>query len=269
MFIIIFPSLYIILFNICRYVCGPEAAHRIFGFDIHHRSISVERLPFHLPNAKYISFKEDDNLESVCTRAKNRDSKLEAFFNLCKNDQRAKILTYQEVPEHYVWDDQGCYWRQRKLGKHFGRLNLTHHAAGEMWYLRMLLSRVKGPTCFTDLRKVNNRIYTTYEDTCRALGLLKHDNEWHEAITKNEHTAHPQQLQRLFVHIIVNCDVGDVYNLWDTHWKSFSDDILYNHRKISGNVNLTMPEEDIKFYALAGIFKFTIYEEDIHIFFIN
>ncbi|XP_074346664.1 uncharacterized protein LOC141685467 [Apium graveolens] len=31
-----------------RYVCASEASWRIFGFDIHHRSPSVERLPIHL-----------------------------------------------------------------------------------------------------------------------------------------------------------------------------------------------------------------------------
>lgn len=238
----------------CRYICGPEAAHRIFGYDIHHRSISVERLPFHLPNKKYISFKEDESLESVCNRAKFRESKLEAFFSLCQNDEYARNITYPEVPEYYVWDSQGCCWNKRKLGKQYGRLSITHHAAGEMWYLRMLLIRVKGPTCFQDLLKVNNRYYNTFEESCRALGLLKNDNEWHEALNENEHTASASQLRRLFVHIIVNCDVGDVFGLWDSHWRAMSDDILYNHRKKTGNPNLVMVEEDIKFYALAGMY---------------
>ncbi|XP_074364745.1 uncharacterized protein LOC141705756 [Apium graveolens] len=35
-----------------RYLCGAEATYRIFGLPIHHRSLSVERLPFHLPGAK-------------------------------------------------------------------------------------------------------------------------------------------------------------------------------------------------------------------------
>lgn len=253
-FLDIFIHINVNIFFLPRYVCGPEAAHRIFGFDIHHRSISVERLPFHLPDSKYISFNEDEDLESVRTRAKVRQSKLEAFFTLCQNDERARNLTYQQVPEHYVWDGQGCFWKVRKQGEHYGRLNTTHHAAGEMWYLRMLLCRVKGPTSFKDLRKVNNYTHATFEDTCRVLGLLKDDNEWHEAISENEHTALPHQLRRLFVHIIVNCDVGDVYKLWDSHWVALSDDVLYNLRKQTGNSDLTMANDDIKFYALAGMF---------------
>lgn len=148
-----------------RYICAPEAAYRIFGFDIHHRSISVERLPFHLPGAKYVSFKEGDNLESVCERANYKKSKLEAFFILCENDDRAKKLTYQQLPEYYVWDAQGTFWKERKKGTHYGRLNATHQIAGEMWYLRMLLARVQGPKNYEDLKTVGNITYPSFKDT--------------------------------------------------------------------------------------------------------
>ncbi|XP_074374518.1 uncharacterized protein LOC141714921 [Apium graveolens] len=36
-----------------RYVCASEASWRIFGFDIHHRSPSVEHLPIHFPGQKW------------------------------------------------------------------------------------------------------------------------------------------------------------------------------------------------------------------------
>ena len=39
-----------------RYICGAEYAYRTFGFDIHHRSISVKRLPFHLPGKRPCTF---------------------------------------------------------------------------------------------------------------------------------------------------------------------------------------------------------------------
>ena len=65
-------------------------AHRIFGFDIHHRSLSVERLSFHLPNEKYVTFNNNDNLENVCKRASYKDSKLEAFFKLCRDNAFAR-----------------------------------------------------------------------------------------------------------------------------------------------------------------------------------
>lgn len=65
-----------------RYICGAEAAYRIFGFEIHHRTISVERLPFHLPGDKMVVFRANDPLPRVIQREKDRRSKLEAFFIL-------------------------------------------------------------------------------------------------------------------------------------------------------------------------------------------
>lgn len=39
-----------------RYICAAEAAYRIFGFNIHYRSVSVLRLSFHLPGKKTALF---------------------------------------------------------------------------------------------------------------------------------------------------------------------------------------------------------------------
>ncbi|XP_074323579.1 uncharacterized protein LOC141660492 [Apium graveolens] len=47
-----------------RYVCASEASWRIFGFDIHHRSPSVEHLPIHLPGQKYLNFQSSADLEN-------------------------------------------------------------------------------------------------------------------------------------------------------------------------------------------------------------
>lgn len=74
----------------------------------------------------------------------------------------------------------------------------------------MLLSRVRGPTCFKDIQTVEGVTYNTFQEACGALGLLKDDNEWHEAIQENVSTAMPSQLRSLFVHIIVNCQVSDI-----------------------------------------------------------
>lgn len=65
-----------------RYVCGAEAAYRIFGFDVHHRTISVERLPVHLPNEKPITFRETDNIQWDYWTTGLRLGKFEAFFQL-------------------------------------------------------------------------------------------------------------------------------------------------------------------------------------------
>ena len=166
-------------------MCGAEAAHRMFGFDIHHRSISVERLSFHLPGEKYVTFNSNQNLANVCRQAGQKNSKLEAFFQLCQDSPNVRKYTYQDIPEHFVWDSGQCTWNVRKRGQRIGRLNSSHYSSGELWYLRMLLCRVHGPTCFKDLQTVEGITYNTFQEACGALGLLKEDNEWHEAILEN------------------------------------------------------------------------------------
>ena len=37
-------------------------------------------------------------------------------------------------------------------------------------------------TRYESLRKINNRVYPTYQATCRALELLGDDREWNEVI---------------------------------------------------------------------------------------
>lgn len=51
-----------------RYICGSEAAYRMLGFDIHHRSLFVHCLPFHLPGEKNCTFRSDEDLVDVVNR---------------------------------------------------------------------------------------------------------------------------------------------------------------------------------------------------------
>lgn len=167
-------------------------------------------------------------MKSVCERAEEKNSKLEAFFQLCQSNEDARKYTYQEIPRFYVWNSDSCTWSMRKKRTMVGRMYNSHYSAGEMWYLRMLLTRVRGPKCYEDLRTVDNVTYDTFQETCQVLGLLNDDNEWHEAFLENERTAFPSQLRQMFVHIIVNCNVADVQKLWIEHWQPMSDDIKKN-----------------------------------------
>nr|XP_017256348.1 PREDICTED: uncharacterized protein LOC108225904 [Daucus carota subsp. sativus] len=54
-----------------RYICGCEAAYRIFGFNIHCRSLSVLRLSFHLPGNKSCTFRSSEPLNMLIEKSTN------------------------------------------------------------------------------------------------------------------------------------------------------------------------------------------------------
>ena len=236
-----------------RYVCGAEAAYRIFGFPIHHRTLSVERLPFHLPGQKNCTFHAGESLERVVEREKERPSKLEAFFFLNRVDPTAHQYSYDQIPQHFVWNDTLRKWTARKRGQQIGRLSYTHHSSGEIWYLRMLLTKVRGPTSFEDIRTVNGVLLPSFRDACKEYGLLDDDKEWHDVLDQCAVGGLPPQIRQLFVHIIVNCKVTDLANLWNNHWKQMVDDILQQRRMLSENRNLQLNDLQLQFYALAGL----------------
>ena len=238
-----------------RYVCASEVAWRLFGFDIHSRWPSVDRLPVHLPDEKSVSFTDGESLQGVCDRADLRKSKLEAWFIANKEIPTARNYTYHEFPRHFTWLPRVCRWKERQRGDVVGRLSEVHATAGELLYLRMLLMRKKGAINFQDVRTVDNHVYDTFKEACAALGLLENDSQWHHAMFENSHSAMPNQLREMFVNILAYCSVTDPGALWNAHWKSMSEDILGIRRRASNNPELQLSDIDIQHYAIAGYFQ--------------
>ncbi|KAK1352360.1 hypothetical protein POM88_053299 [Heracleum sosnowskyi] len=146
-------------------------------------------------------------------------------------------------------------WTPRKRGKQIGRLLYTHHSQGELWYLRLLLTKIRGPTSWDALKRINGVQYKTFKDACRSYGLLDDDNEWHEVLSECCKSGFPSQIRQLFVHIIVNCQVTDLLHLWNLHWKHMVDDIILRQRNVSESPQTILNDKQLEFYALAEIDK--------------
>ena len=48
----------------------------------------------------------------------------------------------------------------------------VHPAAGEQYYLRMLLNIIRGATSFKNLRTIDGIFYSSFKEACITLGLL-------------------------------------------------------------------------------------------------
>ncbi|CAG8467581.1 6869_t:CDS:2 [Cetraspora pellucida] len=100
-----------------------------------------------------------------------------SFFETCETLEIARQYTYQEFPQHFTWNKFNKTWKLRKQDFAIGRLYFTDPSAEERFYLRLLLTKVRGPRSFDHLKTINGTTYLTFKDACIALGLLEDDNE--------------------------------------------------------------------------------------------
>jgi hypothetical protein len=64
---------------------------------------------------------------------------------------------------------------------------------GELFYLQILL-RHRSAFRFEDLRTIHNRVYPTYQEAARALGLFEDESEVVCAVRKAVAAYHPSRL---------------------------------------------------------------------------
>ena len=134
---------------------ASQSVWRIFQFPIHKQIPNVVRLNIHLPGQHFFVFNPDEPPERVNARAAEEKTTLTAFFRANADPVMAPIaqeLTYQEFPQKFVYEERTKTWHIRKQGFALGRMYFIPPKSGdELFYLRTLLTVVKGPTSFEDL----------------------------------------------------------------------------------------------------------------------
>ncbi len=84
-------------------------------------------------------------------------------------------------------------------------------SGGERFYLRMLLTVVKGPTSFEDLHTYDGVVHQNFKLACIARGLLDSDEQWDHSLTEAELWQGGSQLRQLFVCILLHCYPTDAH----------------------------------------------------------
>uniref|UniRef100_A0A0D3D610 ATP-dependent DNA helicase n=1 Tax=Brassica oleracea var. oleracea TaxID=109376 RepID=A0A0D3D610_BRAOL len=170
-----------------------------------------------------------------------------------KIDPDARKLTYVQFLTKYVWNKTEHTWTKRKIGQSIGRLYNVHPSSGELYYLRLLINHLKGPTSFEDILTVNGVEYKKFHESCVARGLLDGDEEWHEAMTEAATWATPQQLRELFVMLLVHCEVLSPLKLWNAFWKYMSEDIVYQQRRLLNFTDYDLSDVELQTYTLIEV----------------
>ncbi|XP_022040106.1 uncharacterized protein LOC110942639 [Helianthus annuus] len=183
-----------------RYVSACEASWRIFANEVHYRYPSVMRLPFHLPNQQNVVFSGEDDIEDVLNKPQVNSSIFLGWMNMNNDSEpEARELTYVEFPGKYVWKLKGRCWQPRKTHVSVGRIYSVSPSLGEAYFLRILLTKVRGPRSFEEIRTYDGVVYPTFRDVCYARGLLDDDNEYIECIKEASFTGNDERIKNIML----------------------------------------------------------------------
>ncbi|XP_022019618.1 uncharacterized protein LOC110919663 [Helianthus annuus] len=241
-----------------RYVSACEASWRIFANDVHYRYPSVMRLPFHLPGQQNVVFSCDDDIEDVLHKPQVNSSIFLEWMKMNNSKPEARELTYVQFPSKYVWKLKDRCWQPRQNYVVIGRIYSASPSLGEAYYLRILLTKVKGPRSFEEIRTYEGVVYPTFRDACYARGLLDDDNEYIECIKESSFTGNGHYLRSLFGTLLLSNTLSRPEFVWEKTWELMSEDILYNMRKDTGMSGFVVSDERLKNITLTRIEKFLL-----------
>lgn len=236
-----------------RYLSACESMWRTFMFDIHHNSPAVQKFPVHLPGEQTAVFEEDEDLENVEGRYTHGRTMLTEWFEMNRLYEETRQLNYIQMLTMYVWDSTNKLYSKRKQKGTIGRLVNIHPNAGDRYYLRILVSIVKGATCYDDLYTVGDTKHESFQAACFARGLLDGDKEWQDAMTEANQWSSPSSLRRLFVLIMVFCCISDPQKLWNNTWQFMAEDVLRHQRRILRFPQLELSPHELQQYTLIEI----------------
>ena len=237
----------------CRYLSAHEACWRLFEFPIHFREPAVQRLVVHLPQQQIVFFNDNENLTGVLHRPAIEKTMFTEWMETNKHYEDARLLTYSDFPTKWVWNSTKKIWTPRKSGRSIGRIIYVHPAAGEVYFLRLLLNVIKGARSYEELRTVDGVTYTSFQLACHALGLLGNDKEWEDALVQASQWASGFEMRQLFVTMIMFCEVSDRLSLLENNWKLLSEDIEFQLNRAFRMPNYEIPDQYLREQVLIGL----------------
>ncbi|XP_058764312.1 uncharacterized protein LOC131637724 [Vicia villosa] len=237
----------------CRYVSPSEACWRIFYFPIHGRSPAVERLYFHLEGDNSVYYTDYELIDEVLEKPSVKESMFTAWMEANKTYPEARNLTYSNFLTKFVYDKRYRRWRPRKRGHTIGRLIWVPPSTGELYYLRMMLTVAKGPTCYEDIKKVGGIVRDSFRDACFEMGFLNDDKEYVAAINEAKDWGSGHFLRKLFVTMLLSGTINRPRHVWQKTWKTLSDGILHQQRQLTNIKDMQLTEVELKNLTLIEI----------------
>lgn len=137
--------------------------------------------------------------------------------------EEARELTFVEFQSRFTYHSDEIIWTPRQKVTAIGRITYIHPSAGDLYYLRILVNVIRGPSSFDALHTVGDVMFEEFRNVCYARGLLDDDKEWHEAVDEASYWATGKQLLRLFMRILTYYKVGNPLKLWNHVWRHLAE----------------------------------------------
>ncbi|KAG1494146.1 hypothetical protein G6F47_010255 [Rhizopus delemar] len=97
--------------------------------------------------------------------------------------------------------------------------------AGERFFLQLLLTVVRGPTLFENLKTVNGVVYSTFREAYQALHLVEDDQEWFKCFSEAVEFVSGSSLRSLFVSALLFQELNEPKSLWDRFCLNICDNL--------------------------------------------
>ncbi|CAN0871861.1 ATP-dependent DNA helicase PIF1 [Linum grandiflorum] len=178
---------------------------------------------------------------------------LTEWFKLIQRCVEARKYTYAQIPNHFVWDEKECDWHIRKKGFAVGRIVYIHPKREQVFYLRILLTKICGALSYEFLRTVNGILYPDFKEACRVLGLLSTDDEWDTVMYEVSQWGQPTLVRNVFVSLLVFCQVSNPSVLLEKWFEAMSDDFAYRARQVLLNGHAEPPQYSLRDQVLQSL----------------
>ena len=140
-----------------------------------------------------------------------------------KEDINARTTLFSDFPQYFTWNQKEHKWQRPKRGAKnpddpdeiradtigkVSTISLSPRQA-ELYYLRMQLHHIPGPTSFTHLKTIEGTTYDSFQECYQKLGLLDDDTEKDAAMEEATAIRFGPQLRLAFAIILISFRPAD------------------------------------------------------------
>jgi hypothetical protein len=129
-----------------------------------------------------------------------------------------------DFPFVFTWTNGTKKWTIWQRGCCVGCLYFVSPFIGERYFLRTLLTKVKGAVSFEVFRTINGVVHDAFKSVCILLGLYDSDDKWNACLEEAVGMQTSAQLRSLFVTILAFGVPSEPRMLWYKYKEHICDD---------------------------------------------